>query len=155
MRLGTIIGSAFVVVGLVLFHFLTFKPIAAMVAARSWVATSCVITGSTVEPHGTARGGGRGSYNWFVNYKYEVDGRTIIRDRWSFWPLLQGRENAQAKRAARYPKGMETTCYYNPAAPDEAVLDRGLTYSAWLLLVPLVVVGLGVIGITEERSGES
>jgi len=146
-------GSAFVLAGLALSYFLVWKPVAAMVAARSWVATPCVITGSTVERHGSPRSGATASYNWFVNYKYVVDGRTMIRDRWSFWPRLQGRENAQAKRAARYPKGTRTTCYYDPAAPDEAVLDRGMTYSAWLLLVPLVMVALGVIVIAADQEG--
>jgi hypothetical protein len=145
------IGGVFVIVGLVLSYFLVWKPVAAMVAARSWVATPCVITGSTVERHGSSRSGARPSYDWFVNYQYEAEGRKIIRDRWSFWPRLQGRENAQEKRAARYPKGMQTTCYYNPAAPDEAVLDRGLTYAAMLLFVPLVAVALGGIAIAAER----
>jgi hypothetical protein len=158
-RLGYYVGGALVLVGVTLSYFLIAKPVTGMFAARNWTAVPCVITGSTVTQRGsgTYRRRTNGSYDWVVNYQYEAGGRTIIRDRVSFWPQLQGRQSAQQARAARYPKGSTHTCYYNPANPDEAVLDRGVTFGAWMVLVALAALGIGVAAIagTRERLANS
>jgi hypothetical protein len=58
---------------------------------------------------------------------------------------------AQDKVLRQFEVGREYPCWYNPADPAEAVLARGYTWSAWLLLIlPLsfVVGGVGGLVIT-------
>ena len=47
----------------------------------------------------------------------------------------------------RYPAGAQTTCYVNPANPNEAVLKRNGLSSGWMVLFPLAFIAFGVGGL--------
>ena len=87
-----------------------------------------------------------------VVYEYEVEGKRYTAD------TLQIRGNMQTARSvrrerellSRYPPGKSVLVYYNPAKPEEAVLQPGVPRG----LLPLTaggavmfLVGLGIISI--------
>jgi hypothetical protein len=96
-------------------------------ASRDWVATH----GRVVEAaamRGTVNMAPRGV--WYpaglrITYTYTVDGRRY-RGRRSSWHGHAPTLDAAVDMARRYEPGTRVTVWYNPAAPHEAVLERGV-----------------------------
>lgn len=80
-----------------------------------------------------------------IEYSYTVDGKTY-RGRLVFpaGTFPQTPEFA-ASYVKKYPVGSMVTVYYNPAAPEESVLERGDQGGDWLVLasgIGAVILGL-------------
>jgi hypothetical protein len=95
--------------------------------ARGWLTVPGRIVSSKVESRRRTGVGGKagamGNYPAVV-YEYVVQGRKYTGKRLSI-----GEEVADAgveRTLGRYPKGAEVDVYYNPAKPQEAVLERDL-----------------------------
>ncbi|MRR39066.1 DUF3592 domain-containing protein [bacterium] len=68
-----------------------------------------------------------------VRYAYTVLGREYTSNRISFAPLTTNQSPAE-QILSRYPAGATVMVYYNPAQPDQAVLERS-GGSLWVSLV--------------------
>jgi hypothetical protein len=113
----------FLLIGLGIFYAVTVVPAMQVLAARGWQQTPCVVESSRVVPHS----GGKGTtYSIEVVYRYFCAGREYTSKRYHFTVGSTGGRKAKASVVARYPAGLETFCYVNPAVPQEAVIDRGL-----------------------------
>ena len=79
-----------------------------------------------------------------VRYAYTVAGQEYTSDQIAFGPEVASSMDAlQAeKTVARYPVGSLVTVYYNPEAPQEAVLERRLASP-----VAALVIGAGFLGV--------
>jgi len=122
---------------------------------ESWLPVPCVITQSSVRETITAfEEGPRRRYSVEIEFRYSVGGHMFEGNRYAAanQPLLKV---AAEDIVAKLPPGRETTCYYNPTHPGEAVLLRGdskrtdpaiLWISAAVFGVSVVVMTWGFIG---------
>ena len=86
------------------------------------------------------------TYRPVVIYEYSVQGVMHRADRIYCSPGDESMpEDAAEMIRSRYPSGAQVTVFYDPTAPERALLDRGiLRYRAFELfcLFPFVVIGL-------------
>ena len=83
-----------------------------------------------------------------VTYRYEAGGETRAGSRIRTAPEgpTPHRDRAETL-AARYPAGQDAVCYFNPADPSEAVLEKGTRAAVYTLWWPMLfaVGGAGMI----------
>jgi len=90
-------------------------------------------------------------YEPIVVYRYEVDGKTYTHDQVEFASGGSSSASSAKKTIHRYPVGSKVTVYYDPELPQNALLEPG---AKWYAYMPL---GFGVLfalvgGLTFIRS---
>jgi hypothetical protein len=126
-----------------MFYLLAWKPISGVIQAQKWEPTPCVITDSRVVSSASSDGT---TYRVDVKYAYTFRGRKYEAARYDF---SVGSSSGRARKQAivdRYPRGSATTCYVNPAAPGEAVIERGFNRGLLIGLFPIPFLLVGVFG---------
>ena len=120
--------------------------------ARDWQETEAVILESKLDESRDSDGS---TYEVAVKFRYHFGDRSYESSRYSF---RIGKTNIAVETmqaaVAGLPKGQVTTCWVNPAQPEEAVLDRSMPTSALFGLcfsVPFITVGLVGLGIFFHR----
>ena len=94
-------------------------------------------------------GGGSSTYRAKVEYQYAIDGVTRYGARVSYAGNVSSSNRGSAMAIIdRYPKGSDVTVYYDPADPEESVLEPGI--SAKIFLTPAIggvflVLGLALL----------
>lgn len=104
------------------------------IQAYDWPTKVGKITGSS-----HAQGCGRRNRQYYptVSYRYEVEGATILGERFSFGNRPCEPGHVASELARRYAVGDIVTVYVNPASPGEAVLEPGVNFQT--------VLGLGIL----------
>jgi hypothetical protein len=141
---GVAFFAFFFVIGVVVFYFMTLRPLRGVLAARDWTPVSCTVISSRVQSH---RGDKSTTYRVDILYSYEFNGREHRSDRYQFMGGSSSGYKGKAGIVRRYPAGSKRTCYVNPNAPEEAVLERGLTADMWFGAIPAVFMLIGAGGI--------
>lgn len=130
--------------GMLFFYMFFIRPVMGVLDARDWRATPCTIISSEVSVHD---GDDNNTYSVDITYRYEVSGRVFTSDRYSFVTgSSSGRSGKQRIVNAHRPGSMKT-CYVNPADPQDAVLNRGMTAGIWVGLMAGVFPAIGFGGI--------
>lgn len=140
---AALFGLPFLGVGLLCLWFLTLRPTLDWLRSRNWQATEAVIEKAWLQP--SSRSNRTLEVN--VRFHYQAQGKPRVGTCQSF---LQGfsRVGAPDKQEIvdNLPAGKVVTCWVNPAAPDEAVLDRSLPTAqatlALLFATPFITIGL-------------
>lgn len=83
------------------------------------------------------------SYHADVSYEYVVNDREYLSDQVSFGQYGSSNYSHAAEIVRRYPVGERVTVYYNPEQPETAVLEPGVTWSSYMVLV----MGLCFMGV--------
>lgn len=112
----------------------------------TWTRADCEITRSGVRET-DQRGRRTADYYLDVQYRYSLNGRSFSSERRTLKPAGFSDYGKVERLAESYPVGAHTTCYVNPAMPQEAVLERGSLLFPLLVLFPFIFVGIGAIGI--------
>jgi len=120
-------------------------------ATESWLPVPCVITHAAVHETITPTETGHSRrYDVEVSFRYSVGGREFTGSRYAVvHPSLL--KLAAEDIVARLPAGSETTCYYDPAQPEESVLVRGdlteggagILMAGLLFVISLVLLAAG------------
>jgi hypothetical protein len=134
--------AVFTAIGGAMLYPLGIKPIAATIAARSWVATPCRILRAEVRDHDGDDGT---TYSVYIQYQYQFNGRTYTSDRYEFMGGSSSGYRRKARIVAEYKSAAGPICYVDPENPSQAVLKRGFHAKLLLALFPLpfLLVGLG------------
>ena len=148
-RFAAIFFSFFLLIGSVVFYFLTLQPLLGVVSARNWQPTPCTIISSQVQSHR----GDSTTYSVDILYSYEVGGREFRSNRYKFMSGSSSGRKGKTEIVRRFPAGSQATCYVNLRNPADAVLERGFTNDMWLGLIPLVFVLVGAGGILGSLRG--
>lgn len=156
-RKGTIgvivVGLAFTIIGVVL-AFVGYDTYRDGKETESWTATTGRVISSTVDlDTRTERRNGRTTtkktYTPIVTYEYTVDGVRYEGDSIRADDHGGGQDRAY-DIAGSYPEGSETTVYYDPNSPADAVLMRGYESTQVYLFGGIGglfgVIGLGMLG---------
>ena len=92
-------------------------------SSRSWPSVPGRVMTAEVE---TSAGGEGGTvYRTLITYSYMVGGQQYQSNRRAFADTVSSGNRGSAERgAAQYPPGSAVPVYYNPANPQDAVLER-------------------------------
>ncbi len=105
--------------------------------------------GNVVEAQVLSPPGGDGEeYRAQVVYRYTVGERSYTSDRIGASESWQADARGPRRFVRDHPPGTRVLVYYDPANPDEAILDPSVPPMMWFLLVflqPFVCVGIGVV----------
>src|SRR5258705_6808470 len=116
-------------------------------ASQAWPSAPGRVVGAGVEESGGSEGGT--VYRALVTYSYQVGGQEFQNNRRVFGDTVSSSNRGAAERtAARFVAGSSVPVYYNPANPQDAVLERtsgvaGLMFGLGALFV---VLGCGLAG---------
>jgi hypothetical protein len=106
-------------------YFFFWVPLRRVRRARSWRETPCVIVSSSVSEDATDSG----LYTLFVDFEYEFAGSSYSSSRYSFSPSSASAGRRGKRRIARrLAPGTTARCYVNPDNPQDAVIERGVTW---------------------------
>lgn len=112
---------------------------------RGWMATPCRVVSSRIVSERPSPNSNI-EHRAEVKYRYSFNGKSMTGSRIRRVDAATGHEEVARKRVEAFPVGRETTCFVNPAQPEEVVLQHGsraALYSIWFPLL-FVVGGLGM-----------
>jgi hypothetical protein len=112
--------------------------------AADWEKVPCTIISSELRRYRS----GKGRPNYIaISYQYSFRGQRYGSSRYSFFTTSSSDTVWKNAVIQQHPPGATTSCFVNPQAPDEAVLERGVTKALWwdLLPLPLMATGLYVL----------
>ena len=110
--------------------------------------TAEIIKSEVMTSTSTSSSSNNRTYSPVIEYQYEFNSRSYQSDTVYFG--LMGTNDSSFAHGIRskYPKGMMTTAYVNPADPEEAVLEPGKSGSSGLLLwIGILLIPLSLFGI--------
>lgn len=146
-------GSVFLLVGLGVTCATFVRPLLLQLGASNWTPTEATVTKSVVREH---HGDDSTTYSVYIAYRYTIDDRIYLGDRYRFTPGSSSGRAAKQRVVAAHPVGHPLTVYVNPADPDESVILRTADGALYLGLLPLIfaVVGAGILilGLRARRS---
>jgi hypothetical protein len=117
-------------------------------ASRSWPSTTGRITNSGVSSHTSRDSDGdmEVSYSISVEYEYAVKGQNFNSRNISFGARNSHRHRSQAEaELANYQVGKTVAVFYNPANPEEAVLERNASGSNALAIIGIIFTVMGAL----------
>ncbi len=127
--------------------------------AQHWTEVPATIDTLDLEHHSDSEGGSTSKV--VCTYHYTIGGTTYTADRvginGSGDNIGSWHEDVHRRLRAHHQRGKTVTCYVNPAAPEQAMLDRELRFGllAFMLLFVVVFGGAGgsiiYAGITGGR----
>ncbi len=122
---------------------LLFIPYRKAMDTRAWTETPCGILESHREER-TESEFSQPVQRVFIKYRYTFAGADYTGTRWRRVAFSGNLDKDVAKKTphlaeaeklvAKYPAGAKTTCWVNPAAPEEAVLEhytKAAIYTLW------------------------
>lgn len=142
---AALFGGIFAAAGTAFFIFIVIIPVYQIISAQDWVAVPCTITKSQVKTH---QGDDGDTYSIRIGYTYEYNGQTYRGDRYRFdMGGSSSGYNGKKRVVDAHPVGSQQTCYIDPDAPRESVINRGFTHALWwgLFPIPFMAIGYGVI----------
>ena len=114
-------------------------------ASTTWPTVTGVVTISEL---GKQMGNERDestTYSADISYDYVANDRSYVNGAVSFDGVRSSDPSTARRLLKRYPVGKQVTVYYNPADPQEAVLEPGLTGGSWFLpSFGALFVGVGI-----------
>jgi hypothetical protein len=114
--------------------------------STKWPSSQGVVISSTVSFHsGSAKR--RSYYTPDVSYRYMAGSIWYVGDTICFASIATHNKTDMGQIAGRYPVGREVTVYYNPADPQESVLEPGATFDSWTKVLGASIFLLMGVGI--------
>lgn len=145
-------GAVFLLLGLAGLWFTVINPVWSLLRARSWPTADARVLSSSVKVNHDSDGS---TNRPLIRYEYQVDGKKLESDRYSFSVWSIGSRDWADRIVDRYAVGTVHPCYYDPARPSEALLDRSFNwpYLVGLFTLAFVAVGAGLLwhGVRETR----
>jgi hypothetical protein len=137
------VGVIFILVA-VLAAFRSIKDWKRYRESEGWISA----TGQIIASHVTSsRGTKSTTYHTYIVYTYQVMGQGYQSGQFSFGSEGTGYETHKKAESicAKYPEGSQTTIYYDPNDPQQAVLQRKFDSTGAILAVIFGLVGVGII----------
>ena len=127
------------------FTYLMFvQPVLKVWEARSWKQTTCRVLSSAVGTHMARHGL---TYSVDIVYRYRVGRQWYTEHRYDFTIGSSSGYDGKEAVVEQYPPGKHVPCYYDPADPADAVLNRDNPVDLFFGLFPMVFTLVGVMGV--------
>jgi Protein of unknown function (DUF3592) len=142
---------------------LLFIPWRRAMETRAWTETPCLVAESYRDEQRISEFA-EPVHRVFIRYRYSFEGRDYTGTRWRRVRFMWSDDKDVAKKTphaaeaqkliARFPSGMATTCWVDPEAPSEAVLEHHTKASIFTVWWPLLFAlgGGGIIRSALRRS---
>ena len=104
--------------------------------STQWPTVTGVITVSELGKHvdrDTDTGSSSTTYSADISYDYVVDDVAYVNGNVYFGSMQSSDPSTARMVLNRYPVEKRVTVYYNPARPQQAVLEPGIALVAWIL----------------------
>ena len=125
-------GVVFMAIGAAGVVWSIWELVQALSSSR-WSQTEGLVLVSDLQR--TRDGDGGYMYRPEVSYSYQAGGADFVGTRPKFGARISLSWSGPAARTTRkYPVGSRVTVWYDPADPQESVLETGVTALAWLSL---------------------
>jgi Protein of unknown function (DUF3592) len=134
----------FAAVGGGMLYFLTWLPLANIIAARGWTERNCEILSSEVAE---SRGSDGSTYRVDIHYRYQVEWQSYEGDHYDFSIGSSSGYDSKRRAVDAYPAGSEATCYVDPDDPTRSVINREPGSYLWWGLFPIPFLAVGVGGL--------
>jgi hypothetical protein len=145
MKAPVVICLVFVVIGGLIFGLAFVRPLwRSHEAIKSWRQVPCTVVSSRVASH---RGNKSTTYSPDILYQYTIDGRQYRSNRYGFFAGSSSGYQGKAEIVGRFPRGLQTRCYVDPADPTQAVLQPRDASSMWWAAIPGVFFAGGLLGL--------
>ena len=118
--------------------------VATVFTSGSWVPVPATVESSHVRSH---HGDDSTTYSVDVLYRYAFNGREFRSNRYDVMGGSSSGRRAKQQIVNGLPPGTRVTAFVNPADPTQAVLKRGFSWTALLLLVPALFMVGGLTGV--------
>lgn len=122
LALFSVVAVLHAVAGLVLLG-LTARGVLRARKAASWSTVTGTVLLSRVVSRTADDEGAPRHFHAELRYRYELDGAVHESSRVTFFDAGATDERPAAEFVARFPAGASVTVHYDPARPDQAVLD--------------------------------
>lgn len=134
-----------VVSGVILFFGI--RQITRATASNAWPNVTGVVTVSELGKHVGHDRDDTTTYRADISYDYVVNDRSYRNGVVNFGSLQTSDPSTARRVLKRYPVGLQVPVYYNPAEPQDAVLEPGLDGGSWFLPIfgsVFLLVGVGI-----------
>ena len=128
-----------------------YKPVFGCLRSSGWKETEGNIISTSIYED-TA--GDEIRYRPQVAYWYSVDGQPRRGDRITFGSPDQSSAEKAKKLLKRYEGRDSVKVFYDPASPDEAVLERALAFATWMGLTLVTGAFAGAVYVLFNGTGE-
>lgn len=133
--------ATFVILGGGVFAGFFLRPAMMALDAPNWEETPCEVIFSRVGRHSDSDGA---TYSVDILFSYRVDGTEYRSSRYRFVNFSSSGYSSKRSVVEKHPPGTRAVCYVNPRNPEEAVMDRRISAT---LLVGLIPAGLFAVGL--------
>ena len=130
----------FLALGMFFWWGMFWSPLLNSQSARHWVESPCKIIGSDIYI------GQKSTYKAKVEFTYQVNGRRYRSARYDFTTLNRPKSRCEFIVNSN-PVGSYRQCFYDPNAPEDAVITRECDFSLAGLLFPLIFILVGFAAI--------
>lgn len=144
LRWLLLVPLLFIAAGAVM-SFLGVRQFMRAQASPTWPTVTGVVTISELGKHVGNERATSTTYRADISYDYVANDRSYVNGAINFATVNSSDPAAARRLLKRYPVGKQVTVYYNPAEPQEAVLEPGPAAGSWFL--PLFGGGFVVVGI--------
>ncbi len=124
-------------------YFFIFPAIMKTLDSKNWIETPCIVQSSRVQTHD---GSDSTTYSVDVVYEYSFEGQTFRSGKYKFIGGSSSGYQGKAAVVRQYPAGKRAVCFINPDNPSDAVLKRELGAEAFLALIPILFMIIGLAG---------
>jgi hypothetical protein len=114
-------GCGIMIMGGVGTYYAGIRPLRESAAARKWVPTPCTVrTSRVIMPNNSKK-----SSSLDLSFSYHFGKEEFVSHEYSF---MGGSYEWKVAVVDAHPVGERGTCFVNPAAPSQAVFERGVTF---------------------------
>src|SRR5437763_4399220 len=139
---GTIFFLLFLGMGLIFVGLIGRESLRRFETFR-WPMVTCTILSSTVATEKYSEN----PYRFAVSYQYQLGGKSYHSQRAVLSDIRSSNYRDSLRLVQRYPEKAQTSCYVNPAHPEEAILQRSSLWFVLLLAFPIPFIFIGGAGI--------
>lgn len=139
---GVLFGGIFFAAGAFFLWLMLVQPVLKHFQASSWPGAKSKIVFSDVHVNRDSDGD---TYRPDIHFVYDAGVQEFTSDAYSFSKWATSDRSWAREIVVKHPVGSEHTCFYNPANPSEAVLNRDMPHWGIFLfgLLPLLFIGIG------------
>ena len=128
-----------------------YKPVSGWLRSSAWKVTEGNIISTSIYED---MAGDEVRYRPQVAYWYSVDGQPRRGDQITFGSPDQSSAEKAKKLLMRYEGKATVKVFYNPANPEEAVLERALAFATWMGLALVTGAFAGAVYVLFNGTGE-
>jgi hypothetical protein len=112
-------------------------------ASRSWPSTTGTVVSAEVRSTPVSRSAPADAvaYMPVFRYEFDVNGMRFTGDRQSFGRMSYATPQEAELHLDGFPQGKQVDVFYNPAKPEDCVIERENSVITWLL----IGVGAGMV----------